>query len=334
MKKWVIIMALLVFPASVWADRVTCTVDSDCPDGQVCLAQTCPACLPDQDCPPCGGICGVKGVGAAQTCKTDADCPTQFSCVEVDIPCPTPACVPCACACAADDADCDCDCEPCDASSGSCTPSTVHECEYTPKDCKTDADCGAGFACQEQQVCTGQGCACPSCMPDEECPACDCPDATEPVCEVTGHQCELIPKDCKTDADCDDGFECVTTQVPCNCPGCACRSGSDACQCDCDCKSGTTSVCMPKTWVEAGYNAANMPQESNNSSGSTNGINTGDDAYSNRSSDADTQASQAAATGDSGGSGCNAGSAPSSGLGLLLLLLMVIAIPRLIRAHR
>lgn len=69
-------------------------------------------------------------------------------------------------------------------------------------ECVSDADCPAGFACEETSWA-----ACPTMPPCEEGAECpeppECEDGSEFVCVVS-------PQECDTDADCDGGLTCVT----------------------------------------------------------------------------------------------------------------------------
>ena len=263
-----------------------CQSDADCAAGEVCELVTlpcaplprcaCPDCPEGAECPPCdcpgdGGEypCDDEAVGVCmerwqpEICGTDADCPVGFSCTGVHVPCPA---TPCACACAAceEGAECPpCECPPCEFEP--CEAESYMVCQYDPPTCEADADCPEGFECVADEICMGSGCACPACMPGEECPPCDCDEqAFEETCEVVGQFCAPADVPCAGDVDCAEGWVCQDSQTDCLCPACACppppecAEGAecpDAPPCDCgpcDCGGDDgEGACVPEGWDHA-----------------------------------------------------------------------------------
>ncbi len=162
---------------------------------------------------------------AGEECQSNADCGSGELCA------PAP-CLPVAC-----DPD-DESCEP-----PSCPSSCVAVEDGGGSDggdggsmngCESDTDCPTGFSC-EVMGSMGSGCVCPEGQPD-----CGCGEPTEPV-EYKG----CSPKPCSTDADCGEGLECVTFEMPCAMPAIDCAPGSECPEPE-PCESGTSSQCQPK----------------------------------------------------------------------------------------
>lgn len=280
--------------------ELECEVDEDCPEGYECWmtgTQTC-ACEPcpeGEECPPCECPEEEEGQGycfevedwfddiIAGECETDDDCPVQFICEEIDLPCDAyPTCPPCACpGCDPDDEDCteepDCDCPPCEEPEP-CEEETAKMCVFDPIDCEADADCEDGFECVELEECWGSGggcmctdCVCADCPDGEECEPCDCPE--EPECECDDEEWEeecvvyaaiCLPAEvpCEGDDECAEGFVCVADEGGggCACPGCdcpPCPEGEECEPCDCppcECEEGEDeSYCIPEGWEEADF---------------------------------------------------------------------------------
>ena len=283
-------------------------VDEDCPEGMECFLMgmstcACPPCPEGQECEPCDcpeedsfGYCmypenpwdDFGGIVAGE-CDTDADCPVEFLCEEIAVPCNTmPDCPPCACAgCDPDDEDCtevpECECPDCPEPTP-CEEETAHLCVFNPTECEGDPDCIEGFECVEMEECSGGGggdcmcteCVCADCPDGEEC-ECDCPE--EPVCECDEEpqdweeSCEVIlaiclPKEvpCETDDDCAGDFVCMEDpqDTDCACPGCACPDCPEGEECEpCDCppcecdkgqeEEGGEGYCVPDGWDEADF---------------------------------------------------------------------------------
>jgi len=286
----VLAMLLLAAPA-VGDEALSCETDADCPDGYFCIYLTtacvCPDCPPGEECEDCNcpdegeveGYCEQEdwdddddwGFYGGE-CDEDADCPVGFACEMVPVPCAAPDCPPCTCeACDPDDEDCneepDCECPDC-PDPEPCEAEEVGYCVYDMVDCETDADCAAGFECLEVEECSGSGggcscgCDCMACPEGEDCPDCVCPpcDCEEEEyteeCEVVGSFCAPKEQPCEDDADCLDGWECMTIAVgggdtDCACPACLCEpcpEGEECEPCDCpDCDCGDEE---PETFVE------------------------------------------------------------------------------------
>jgi hypothetical protein len=222
---------------------------------------------------------GSGGFGdiVAGTCESDEDCPADFSCLEIPVPCgaTSPSCPPCACAgCDPDSEDCteppECECEPCEEPEPEeCDDEVVKVCAYDPEECTSDADCSEGYECVEVEECMGWGCACPACAcvcpegeecPPCECEPCDCPEQPVEECKVVGAYCGPKEIDCDSDAECPEGWECVEFGAEqCLCPACACapcEEGTECPPCDCpDCSCEDTSgekKCTPGGWKDGG----------------------------------------------------------------------------------
>jgi len=267
---------LWAFPAAAWAAD-ECLTDEDCPEGLVCMPAPCPAmaCEDPADCPPCDatGFCmepdNPGGGGWEDQCAEDQDCPFDFVCKAMEIPCPGVACTPCDCDCKPGTEGCDCQCPEC-PEPAPCEPVFVHVCVYEPKACSVHDDCGEGFECVAQEVCSGgcacAGCACPECPEGEECPPCDCPEPEpctcdqEPSCEVTGRFCQPKKIPCAEDSQCPADWTCSPVGgTSCLCPDCACpapdgEGGGTDCECGpCDCDQETAEqLCLPPGWANAG----------------------------------------------------------------------------------
>lgn len=273
--------ALVLLPLTAWA--TPCETDQDCSAEEYCVSvpSTCPPCEPGAECGSCdqagGGECVPQDSGGSGEfwsgvkCSTDADCPDFFACKEETVPCAMPAiacdCPPCESG--AECPECSCPDQPAD-----CTEESMKICVYEAKDCNADADCGEGFECYADEICTGSvsgGCACPGCAPGEECAPCNCDETpSEPVedqCEVVGSYCAPKLVECAADADCPGGWECAmvssgTTNsgTACACAPCACAEG-ESCACEpCECDGGeatdpveesTSGYCLPGGWGDA-----------------------------------------------------------------------------------
>jgi len=293
MKLTVIVLATLVaFPLALAAAE--CTTDADCAPDEICARmETCaaPACPEGQECevPACtsGGECVAAGPTGTDyvygnACEADADCPADFVCEELDVPCATSA--GCGCSCPACDPDSGAECPPCDC--GECTapdptpcePTTARYCAYHPRACTADSDCAEGFQCVTDEVCYGGGstcavpdCAC-ACEAGAECPPCDCPKPVcddvpvESTCEVISQYCAPKQIACADASACPAGWECVAVPAyGCACPmiDCppvetmcpdldpACVEKAEACdsQAACDCPATEPEAyCMPAGW--------------------------------------------------------------------------------------
>lgn len=275
--------SLVLFPVA--ASAAPCQTDADCEEREVCVLAPgeCPPCTPGGECPPCdeptAGECapadGGGGFWSGLSCEADSDCPDLFTCDEVSVPCAMPP--TCGCAdCDPDGGECpECDCPEVDETP--CESETVKTCVYEPATCEADADCGAGFECYAQEVCSGGGssCGCAPCAEGETCEPCECDD--EPVsdegsCETVGSYCAPKPTPCKADADCPEGWECAALDMGCACPACACAEGEECTGCgDCTCDSEGDGLCLPGGWSEAVAVAADAGGEGGQGGGSGGG---------------------------------------------------------------
>jgi Cys-rich repeat protein len=180
-----------------------------------------------------------------QTCTADTDCPDGYSCVFT--PCAMYDCAP------------DQECPPIDChTEGRCSQDGGSYGGWVPEsDCAADADCPAGFTCDEVSLpCATEvpatcACAAPACDPASgECTAeekCDCSDQGAPLpetdCTPTSVKlCVYHEKECASDADCAEGFECAEQQMcsgggsaGCACTDCACPTCPEGEECPCDC---------------------------------------------------------------------------------------------------
>lgn len=214
----------------------SCETDSDCGAGYVCHTETyqscsVQACMRGQFCPP--PVCETyeSKYCISAPCSTDADCPSTMVCN-------TPMYEECSgggmtAPCAKGDGGCD---------SSTAIDAGTYECHQVAGDptctpryqlpCQVAADCGAGFACEEQRytVCSASGMA--------GSPSKDLPDAMTAtgsagdgtaggevaidagVAEDGGYSyecheessgsfyCRLLELPCGSNADCAAGLEC------------------------------------------------------------------------------------------------------------------------------
>lgn len=168
---------------------------------------------------------------AADTpCASDADCGKGQVCVA--LPCAVPGCAP--------DSGCP---EP-----EECASEGV--CQEAPWDgsCVADADCPAGFTCDEVDVpcatgaCTPCTCACPA---EGDCQACVCPpcEPPPPCTPTTRMMCQYHAVECKVDGDCNPGWTCQPEEV-CMGTGCACPPCAPDEECgSCDCAMPEEPTC-------------------------------------------------------------------------------------------
>lgn len=169
-----------------------CGGDGDCPSGYLCEIWACVG-LEDFACEPGGKCLLAPEPHPDSECAVDADCPAGFGCTEIgafevlgfdELPQPPGvatsvfSCLPQACetdsdcggelVCVIELLGCDvpspgagdpCEGDECDNSFPAppvCTPMTQGQC--SPRwmlACGADADCGPGFACVEEEICTG-----------------------------------------------------------------------------------------------------------------------------------------------------------------------------------
>lgn len=159
---------------------------------------------------------------AQQSCQADGDCPAGQSCIMT--PCTAPACDP--------DDDPNCQPMPC-PSEGTCEDDLFGG-------CSSDADCVAGFVCQEAGA---TDCAsAPPCLPGETCP--------EPLPCEPERFFSCVPGPCSQDADCEEGLVCVTfDETICqSSSGAACGPGEDCTDPEPSspsCEERSVSFCAP-----------------------------------------------------------------------------------------
>ena len=179
----------------------TCTVDTECDQGELCLSGECqipPSCTEDADC-PADTVC--QGGRCARPCTVDSDCGdfgytcqdghcfqqclSDDTCREANTICENNICVPAECL-----SDADCPAGQIRCKDGRCQ-------EYTT--CTTDADCEPNFECLDN-IC-------------EELPLCaidpDCADAcTAAACICKDGHCHETTA-CTAEADCGADEDCV-----------------------------------------------------------------------------------------------------------------------------
>jgi MYXO-CTERM domain-containing protein len=296
-----ILFVWMMVPAVGFADDLSCTSDSDCPDDFYCIAPLCACASPDgEEVPDCfcgtgycvedqGGGGYVDDIYFESECVVDADCPADFRCEEISWACASPACPPCACAgCDPDSEDCEnpepCECPPCEYDY-ECEGGSTFMCVYTPVECDKDLDCPTGFECEVYTWGVSGGgateCVCAPCPEGSECPECDCGGDIPVSSEDDPDTYEFeefgfcVPKKvaCDTEADCVEGWSCVPFPGACMCTDCACPAcmeGEECPECDCGkeectCEEGE-SYCMPAGWGDVMAAAGDMYGGSENDS--------------------------------------------------------------------
>jgi hypothetical protein len=235
-----------------------CTSDRDCPAGFFCALYDC-AGLDENgdgivDCNG-GGMCvpmcpeyappycpngelisqGYDDMGCPlpPICVTRCEgldpeqCRMTDGCMLVELP------TPCACECQDPSTDCDCACP----LSLVCMPSEPQQCELLDEQqCLSRPDCQAVYG--------GWGCACPECVPGEECYPCDCPPPSDDMflgCTTLQPQgCEGLDMDA-----CRMHPECELIEVPMGRP-CYCDCPADGSDCICDDCNDMGWMCVPR----------------------------------------------------------------------------------------
>ncbi len=350
--------------ASAWAlDPAPCASDADCGEGIACESGYCaveqplPApseCEADADC-AAGYSCQVVG---ASGCAPSPDGLPQEPCVSEEfracVPPPPAQCDParlsadcsggdvcvtytfetCSggaapdCICA-DGVDCECDVpEPPEPSE--CQTEAVSYCvpPYLAP-CSVDLDCGAGFTCEQQEVCTSS-CADLPREPGDEDPG---NGTCESSCAPSGQSyCQLVERACDSAADCGAGFVCESFSYPSpGVPG-TCSVDPDGTEV---CDDGgpvepppAESYCLPEGWQTWGAPSG--------------GGSYGPDSPISSNQDGEVVGAESAraprqdgsgfpATNDGSASGCQvgaAGGAAGSGLSLLALIAGVFGLRR------
>lgn len=278
---WMCVCALAALAAP--ASAQDCKTDADCDAGFVCMSfgtvdcgfacpegETCP------DMPPDCAPMEIKGCSPAP-CMADADCPSDMVCFSQTytecsgggaegVPAeegsgdsagsggadagsaePTPP------------PDLPADCK--EVTQSVCAP------KYVPP-CKEDADCGAGFTCEEYESCGCSASAGSAGDPGGD-PA-PPPEPTEPdcTCEKTGEfYCKLVETTCTSADECPDGFTCEDNpeDVVCSRPamtdpagtggaaggadgGVAGSASGDTPEDPCGMTTAPEKVCLPPYW--------------------------------------------------------------------------------------
>jgi uncharacterized protein (TIGR03382 family) len=199
-----------------------CTSDLDCPEGSLCAPSDC-ACIDDNNDGACDNDCPATGICIVveeppASCAADSECGEGEICITETFE-----------SCAGGGSDGAAPCEPgtnCDNTDpapppGDCTSETVSFCAppYFAA-CDVDADCGGGFACIAEEICTCTGTVSPDGSGEPATEECTCEAGDTNVCV-------LVRTECASDSDCAEGLVCVeesvaTDQAPCdiNTPDC------------------------------------------------------------------------------------------------------------------
>lgn len=204
---WASMTTLFLFASPAFAQSGgQCASDADCPDGFVCETSTyevCTDCAPGTD---CTGGCESRSESYCvppppPSCDANNPCAGDDVCVTFTFEeCSGGSVAPCP---ADPDEPCD-QPDPAPEPDDSCTTSSESYCvpPYMAP-CSADADCGAGFTCEDVEVCQCSGGG-----PTD-------PDGTDPMpdgscsCEATGDSyCELVQTECTSDADCSADLTC------------------------------------------------------------------------------------------------------------------------------
>lgn len=221
------------------AQEGECTTDADCSDGYVCetieygYCTDCAAPEPGGEPTDCVSECveGSENVCVPpppKQCSDTEPCDGDDVCVTYTFEsCSGGGAVP---TCPPED--------PCPAPEPAEEPSCTSESEsycvpkyYAP--CQQDSDCGAGFTCEDVEVCTCSGGVAPDeggggstgseggTGDTEPAPVDDC------TCEPAGEKyCQLIEQECTSDADCAQDLTCQDMGGETR-PAIACAPGED-----------------------------------------------------------------------------------------------------------
>lgn len=170
---------------------MTCTANSQCDVGQVCINHACTTCTSNSQCGP-SAVCAATHTGMQCTCTMDSDCAAGEACnsgICQFAPPPPGGCSELGCqngqvcvnnACGACSSSIECDTQPGEPVSGLvCTNGTCGN-------CTANRQCGGGMACV-------QG-TCGTCSASSQCGASG--TCTDGFCT------------CKSNADCDTGQRC------------------------------------------------------------------------------------------------------------------------------
>jgi hypothetical protein len=191
--------------------------------------------------------------------STSTECENSAGCA-AGVTCPTPAPGPSQCT---------------TTTSGTCSPTY-------DLPCKLDADCGPGFTCVADQICScsgggavssvanssAGGASTSSSVSDGGALVVDAGEVTvDPVpptdfdascgCSLTGTSiCQLNPIACTVVSDCPSGWTCDTMPAACSCPAIAFADGG-APPCICP-DSGSSGSCTPPYWNGGSGHAATL----------------------------------------------------------------------------
>jgi hypothetical protein len=213
---------MVALSQSAWA-QMECDSDADCIDGFVCEsmgASTCAVvCTPDGECDE-DPTCEPEEFSACVPgpCTSDADCSEGMRCLELEYieGCAEP--MPAECI---DGEEChDLDPMPPEdcgdvITESFCLPEWIGPCE-------TAEDCGEGFECVADEICTCSGSGAIPCPYDD--PDCDSERFADPdwedecSCETTDDTyCRPSEIECTEDAECPEEWTCETfpTSEPC-----------------------------------------------------------------------------------------------------------------------
>lgn len=191
-----------------------CEVDADCASGYSCQvvgASGCAVPAPNEPSTPCVSeefrACVPPPPAQCDPAQLSADCSGGDVCVTYTFETCSGGDAP-ACLCA-DGTDCECGPEP-EPQPGSCQSEAVSYCvpPYLAP-CSVDLDCGAGFTCEQQEICTS---SCAGGPPVSDPNGGD--DGGEPIdcessCAPSGQSyCQIVERACDSAADCGAGFVC------------------------------------------------------------------------------------------------------------------------------
>ncbi len=312
-----------------------CDSDADCIDGFVCevvggstCAVICPAgeeCYEDPECEPAELSICVPG-----PCRSDDDCAEGLRCLEVEYGGDCPVTPPCEEGeeCPEPDPDCG------EVITESfCLPPWIAPCE-------TDAECGEGFECVPDEICTCSGSSGepdpdPEPRPDPEDPDPE-PDPGDPddddpeddpdcTCEPTDESyCRPREIDCTDDSECPEGWTCE--EIPSVYPCWVDEDGVE--HCDEPPESGTEGMCMPPFFDDIGWGASaggdgdgdvDMDDVFEAATGAENARPTGNEAGGDADGDAD-----GGHRASGGSSGCQAAPGAAGGTAAALWMLPLL----------
>ena len=190
-----------------------------CEEGEICevVQNDCAACPPAEPGkePPVCEACINEGVAVCITapappCESDSDCSGEDVCVTYTFGSCSgsagtlPSCDPNDPDCIEGDPAPEPDPEMCvEETESICVP------RYAAP-CASASDCGPGFTCETPEICT---CSTGQPICNSEDPNCsDLPGDEDCSCKPSGRDayCQIIPVECTSDRDCENGFSCVS----------------------------------------------------------------------------------------------------------------------------